>query len=62
MLTSVADAIKTMFKEDIIPDQADRLLFTLAPVLMVLPPLLVLAVIPMAWGCSSSTSTSAFSM
>ena len=50
MLTSVADAIKTMFKEDIIPDQADRLLFTLAPVLMVLPPLLVLAVIPYGLG------------
>ena len=50
MLTSVADAIKTMFKEDIVPDEADRLLFNLAPILMVLPPMLVLAVIPYGLG------------
>lgn len=50
MLTSVADAIKTMFKEDIVPDEADRLLFNLAPILMVLPPILVLAVIPYGLG------------
>ena len=50
MLTSVADAIKTMFKEDIVPDEADRLLFNLAPILMVLPPMLVLAVIPFGLG------------
>ena len=50
MLTSVADAIKTMFKEDIVPDEADRLLFNIAPILMVLPPMLVLAVIPYGLG------------
>ena len=36
-LTSVADAIKTLFKEDIVPDEADRWLFNLAPILMVFP-------------------------
>jgi NADH-quinone oxidoreductase subunit H len=49
-LTSVADAIKTMFKEDIVPDQADRFLFNLAPVIMVVPVLLVFAVIPVGIG------------
>lgn len=49
-LTSVADAIKTMFKEDIVPDQADRFLFNLAPVVMVVPVLLVFAVIPVGIG------------
>ncbi|MDA1296618.1 MAG: NADH-quinone oxidoreductase subunit NuoH [Chloroflexi bacterium] len=49
-LTSVADAIKTMFKEDIVPDQADRFLFNLAPVIMVVPVLMVFAVIPIGVG------------
>ena len=49
-LTSAADAIKTMFKEDIVPDEADRFLFNLAPVLMVVPVLLVFAVIPIGVG------------
>ena len=49
-LTSVADAIKTMFKEDIVPDQADRFLFNLAPVVMVVPVLMVFAVIPIGVG------------
>ncbi len=50
MLTSVADAIKTLFKEDVVPEDADRLLFNLAPILMVLPVFLVLAVIPFGVG------------
>ncbi len=47
-LTPVADAIKTMFKEDIVPDAADRWVFNAAPVVMMVPSLMVLAVIP--WG------------
>ena len=50
MFTSVADAIKTLFKEDIVPDEADRLLFNLAPILMVVPVLMVLSVIPFGLG------------
>lgn len=50
MFTSVADAIKTMFKEDVVPQDADRLLFNLAPILMVLPVFLVLAVVPFGVG------------
>ncbi len=49
-LTSLADALKTMFKEDIVPDQADRFLFNLAPVVMVVPVLMVFAVIPIGIG------------
>ncbi len=48
--TSVADAIKTLFKEDIVPDEADRWLFNLAPVLMVIPVLMVLSLIPFGLG------------
>src|SRR4029078_5781339 len=42
----LADAIKFIFKEDIIPDEADRLLYVLAPVLGLVPPALGLIVIP----------------
>ena len=50
MLTSVADAIKTMFKEDVVPADADRILFNLAPILIATPSLLVFAVIPFGIG------------
>jgi NADH-quinone oxidoreductase subunit H len=49
-LTSVADAAKTMFKEDIVPKDADRILFNLAPILIAAPALLVFAVIPFGVG------------
>ena len=50
MLTSVAAAIKTMFKEDVVPVDADRILFNLAPILIATPALLVFAVIPFGIG------------
>ncbi len=49
-LTSVADAVKTMFKEDLVPADADRILFNLAPVLMAAPALMVFSVIPFGVG------------
>jgi len=49
-LTSVADAVKTMFKEDIVPADADRILFNLAPILIATPALLVFSVIPFGVG------------
>ncbi len=50
LLTSVADAVKTMFKEDLVPAEADRILFNLAPVLIAAPALLVFSVIPFGVG------------
>lgn len=46
LLQPVADAIKILTKEDIVPSVADRLIFNAAPVVMFVPVLLVLAVIP----------------
>jgi NADH-quinone oxidoreductase subunit H len=46
LLHFVADALKMMFKEDFIPPKANRFLFTLAPMLALAPPLIVLAIIP----------------
>lgn len=45
-LQTVADTLKLLTKEDIIPAYADRPVFVLAPVVVVVPALLVYAVIP----------------
>jgi NADH-quinone oxidoreductase subunit H len=47
LLQPVADGIKLIFKEELVPAQADKLLFMLAPVVTVLPALIILAVIPL---------------
>lgn len=47
LLQPVADGLKLIFKEELIPARADRLLFILAPILTVVPVLLLLAVIPL---------------
>ncbi|MBI2862429.1 MAG: NADH-quinone oxidoreductase subunit NuoH [Chloroflexi bacterium] len=52
ILQLVADTIKLITKEDIIPTPADRLVFVLAPLVVVLPTILVWAVIPFAPGAS----------
>ncbi len=46
LLQPVADAVKVLLKEDIIPDEADKLVYWLAPVVAFFPVLLVFAVIP----------------
>jgi NADH-quinone oxidoreductase subunit H len=48
ILQPIADAVKLIFKEELTPPSADKLLFLLAPVITVLPALIVTAVIP--WG------------
>ncbi|MCX5991901.1 MAG: NADH-quinone oxidoreductase subunit NuoH [Chloroflexi bacterium] len=46
----VADAIKVLLKEDIVPAAADKLIHWLAPVIVFLPVLLIFAVIPLYKG------------
>jgi NADH-quinone oxidoreductase subunit H len=46
LLQSLADGAKLMFKEDIIPKAADKLVFVLAPVLAAVPAFVTFAVIP----------------
>ena len=48
LLQPIADAVKLLIKEDTIPEKSDRFLFTLAPVVTVIPALAALAVIPFA--------------
>ena len=47
MLQTLADGIKLFFKEDLLPDRADRLVFRLAPFLTFVPAFLVWSVIPL---------------
>jgi NADH-quinone oxidoreductase subunit H len=46
LLHTLADGVKFFFKEDFMPPRADRLLFSLAPMLAMAPVLAILAVIP----------------
>jgi len=50
ILQFVADAIKILTKEDITPANADRVIFNLAPTMVVVPTFMVLAVIPFGRG------------
>jgi NADH-quinone oxidoreductase subunit H len=50
LLQTVADAIKLITKEDIIPSGADKLAFNLAPIITVIAALIMWAVIPFAPG------------
>ncbi len=46
ILQTLADGIKFFFKEDLVPDRADRRVFILAPFLSLVPAFLVFSVIP----------------
>jgi NADH-quinone oxidoreductase subunit H len=48
LLQPAADGIKLIFKEELIPAYADKIMFVLAPVITVIPSLIVTAVVP--WG------------
>ncbi len=46
ILQAFADMVKMLFKEDVIPDRADRLLFKIAPLLMMVPVFAIFVAIP----------------
>src|SRR5271154_6051829 len=46
LLHTAADGVKFFTKEDFMPPKADKLLFSLAPMLAMIPVLVLLAVIP----------------
>lgn len=50
LFQAIADALKFILKEDIIPDRANKLLYTLAPMIGLIPALTTIAVVP--WGRS----------
>src|SRR5919109_3133019 len=45
ILQPIADAVKLLLKEDIAPTRADRWLFTIAPIMSLVPALIAFAVI-----------------
>ena len=47
ILQTLADGIKLFFKEDLLPDRADRFVFRLAPFLAFVPAFLVWSIIPL---------------
>ena len=46
LLQPIADGIKLMAKEDIIPDRADKFVFKIAPIIALVPPFAVFVAIP----------------
>ncbi|GIS70442.1 MAG: hypothetical protein CM1200mP10_00190 [Candidatus Neomarinimicrobiota bacterium] len=46
LLQPIADGIKFLMKEDIIPDGVNKPIYLLAPVIMLIPALMTFAVIP----------------
>jgi NADH-quinone oxidoreductase subunit H len=50
LLQPIADALKLMMKEDVVPTAADRHVFNLAPIVFLIPCMLIFATIPFAPG------------
>jgi len=50
LLQPIADAVKLIFKEELIPDQAEKILFIIAPIVTVVPAVVITATVP--WGPS----------
>jgi len=48
LLQPIADAVKLIFKEELVPEKADKVIFVLAPIITVIPALIITAVVP--WG------------
>lgn len=50
---TIADAIKLLTKEDVVPREADKMVHLLAPLFIFVPPVLALAVIPFGKGMAA---------
>jgi NADH-quinone oxidoreductase subunit H len=50
LLQPIADALKLMMKEDVVPRQADRRVYNLAPIVFLVPCMLIFATLPFAPG------------
>jgi NADH-quinone oxidoreductase subunit H len=50
LLQPIADALKLMMKEDVVPSAADRPVFNLAPIVFLVPCMLIFATMPFAPG------------
>lgn len=48
LLQSIADVVKFVFKEDVVPGHVNKPFFVIAPALTVMPPLVTVAVVPWA--------------
>ncbi len=53
ILQTLADGTKLFFKEDLLPDKADRRIFRLAPLLAVVPAFLAFSIIPLGGNFSN---------
>jgi NADH-quinone oxidoreductase subunit H len=53
LLQTLADGMKLILKEDLIPDKADRRMFVLAPYLAAVPAFVTFSIIPIAGGFTS---------
>jgi NADH-quinone oxidoreductase subunit H len=58
LLQPIADAIKAIFKEEIIPNHVDKPIYVLAPMLALVPALIIWAVIPVAKGVPAMADVS----
>jgi NADH:ubiquinone oxidoreductase subunit H len=58
LLQPIADALKLMMKEDVVPRQADRRVYNLAPIVFLVPCMLIFATLPFAPGLGVAVSSS----
>jgi len=57
LFQTLADGIKLFFKEDLIPERADRFVFKLAPYLAIIPAFLLFSVVPLGGDFDNSNGS-----